>query len=260
MPRAPLSGGLMLFFRSALFNAVFYLNLIFWMLVALPTLVLPRAVFMGVARLWARSSLWWMKHTCGTYSQFIGFERLPQTACIVAAKHQSFWETFALFQMCKDPVFILKRELTWIPMFGWYLWKSDMIPINRAARAKALEQAMERAKIELAKGRQLIIFPEGTRRAAGAPPSYKQGVSHIYEALNLPVMPVGLNSGLYWPRREFLRRPGTITAQCGEMIPAGLPRLEMFARMEAQVEQISDKLLQQGLAELGPLAPDTTPR
>lgn len=249
------SGGLMLIFRSALFNAVFYLNLLFWMLVALPTLVLPRQIFMGVARLWARTSLWWMNLTCGTAAEFVGREKIPATPCIVAAKHQSFWETFALFQLCKDPVFILKRELTWIPVFGWYLWKSDMIPINRAARSKALEQAMERARFELAKGRQLIIFPEGTRRPAGAPPAYKHGVSYIYEALHVPVVPVGLNSGLFWPRREFLRRPGTITAQCGDVIPAGLPRLQMFEQMQTEIERMSDALYRRGLAELGPLAP-----
>lgn len=245
----------MLLIRSALFNTLFYLNLIFWMLVAFPTLILPRQVFMGVARLWARTSLWWMRITCNTRAEFIGAGKILDTPCIIAAKHQSFWETFALFQLCKDPVFILKRELMWIPMFGWYLWKSDMIPINRAARSKALEQAMERARIEMAKGRQLIIFPEGTRRPAGAPPAYKHGVSYIYEALNVPVVPVGLNSGLYWPRREFIRRPGTIVAECRNTIPAGLPRLEMFEQMQAAIEEASDRLLERGLAELGPLAP-----
>lgn len=245
----------MLLIRSALFNAIFYLNLIFWMLVALPTLILPRQVFMGVARLWARTSLWWMRVTCNTRSEFLGTEKIPDGPCIIAAKHQSFWETFALFQLCKDPVFILKRELMWIPMFGWYLWKSEMIPINRAARSKALEQAMARARIELAKGRQLLIFPEGTRRPAGAPPAYKYGVAHIYEALNVPVIPVGLNSGLYWPRREFIRRPGVIVAECMDAIPASLPREDMFQRMQVAIEDSSNRLLAKGLAELGPLAP-----
>ncbi|MGL4811847.1 MAG: lysophospholipid acyltransferase family protein [Beijerinckiaceae bacterium] len=241
--------------RSALFNAIFYINLIVWMIIALPSLVLPRQVFMAIARMWARSSMWWLRVICGTQSKIIGTDNILTTPCIVAAKHQSFWETFALFQVCSDPVFILKRELTWIPMFGWYLWKSAMIPINRAARSKALDQAMVRAREELAKGRQLIIFPEGTRRAAGAEPAYKFGVSYIYEALKVPVIPVGLNSGLFWPRRAFIRRPGTIVAECLPALPADLPRHVMFEQMQAAIEASSDRLLDQGLAELGPLAP-----
>ena len=213
----------MLLVRSTIFNVIFYLNLLFWMIVALPTIVLPRQIFMGVARIWARTSMAWMHLICGTKNEFRHREKVPVTPCIVASKHQSFWETFALFQLCKDPVFIYKRELNWIPMFGWYLWKSDSIPIDRTSRAKALEQAMVRARVELARGRQLIIFPEGTRRAPGAEPAYKHGVSFIYDALKVPVVPVGLNSGLFWPRREFIRRPGTIVAECMDVIPAGLP-------------------------------------
>jgi 1-acyl-sn-glycerol-3-phosphate acyltransferase len=176
---------------------------------------------------------------------------------IVAAKHQSFLETFALVTVFRDPVFILKRELTWIPFFGWCLMKMRMIPVDRGGKARALAQVTKRAKTELREnGRQLLIFPEGTRRAPGAPPAYKFGVAHIYGELGLPCVPVALNSGLYWPRRKFLRRPGTIRIEILPPIAPGLDKASFHALIQERIETASDRLLALGRAELAALGLD----
>jgi 1-acyl-sn-glycerol-3-phosphate acyltransferase len=168
----------------------------------------------------------------------------------VACKHQSLWETFALVPLFEDPTYILKRELTWIPLFGWYVWKADMVPINRRGGALALVEMNARAKKAVDDGRQILIFPEGTRRPAGAPPAYKFGVAHLYASLGVPCVPVALNSGLFWPRRQFTRRPGTIVVEILEPIAPGLPRDAFFHQMQDQIETASRRLSLEGLAEL----------
>lgn len=239
-----------LFLRSALFNVLFYANLILWMLAALPTLVLPRRILRDVAAAWARSSLWLLRVVAGTKVEWRGMEHLSPGGLIVAAKHQSMWETFALYPLFADCAFILKRELMWIPFFGWYLWKSDMIPVNRGARSAALADMNRDAREKLARGRQVLIFPEGTRRPVGAEPRYKWGAIQIYDEGERPMVPVALNSGLFWPRRKFLRKPGTIVVEFLEPIPPGLPREEAFERMRAVIETATDRLVAEGRAEL----------
>lgn len=243
----------MLVLRSLLFNVLFYANLSIWLVfIALPSLLLPKRALLAIAVAWAHSSLWLMKVVAGTDYEVTGRENIPATGgMIVAAKHQSFWETFVLVTIFRDPVFILKRELTWIPLFGWCLMKLRMIPVDRGGKARALAQVTRRAKTELRdKGRQLLIFPEGTRRPPGAPPAYKFGVAHIYGELGLPCVPVGLNSGLYWPRRKFLRRPGTIRLEILPPIAPGLDKAAFHAELQERIETSSDRLLAVGRAEL----------
>ena len=156
----------MVIVRSILFNILFYLNLVVLLLVALITLVLPRRAVLKMAELWGRVSVWLLRVVCGTRVEFRGLENLPKGALIVAAKHQSTWETFALLRLFDDFTFIVKRELMWIPIFGWCMWKGGMIPVDRGAGSQALTDMTARAKKEIRSGRQLIIFPEGTRRAA----------------------------------------------------------------------------------------------
>lgn len=161
----------MLVLRSLVFNVLFYANLVLWLLIGvLPALALPKRVLLAIAIAWSRSSLWLLRVVAGTRCEISGIEHIPQGGLMIAAKHQSFLETFALVTVFRNPVFILKRELTWIPVFGWALGKLRMIPVNRGARARALSHVTRRAKVELGQnGRQLLIFPEGTRRAPGAP-------------------------------------------------------------------------------------------
>ena len=242
----------MLILRSLLFNVAFYLNLLFWIVVLLPALALPRRIFMRGAKFWGLSSFWLMRVLAGTKVEISGRERIPEGGLLVASKHQSVWETFALLTLFEDPAFILKRELMWIPFFGWYTWKGGSIPVNRKGGAQALMRMMTRARREIAKGRQILIFPEGTRRPAGAPPAYKHGIGHLYQALGAPCLPIALNSGLYWPRRKFLRYPGTIRLEILDPIPTGLTREAFFKEMQNRIEAASDRLLDEGRRELGP--------
>jgi len=253
----------MLFVRSLLFNVVFYANLVLWLILLLPGLLVPRWIFMGGVKLWALSSLWLLRVLAGTRIEVRGRDKIPHGGALVAAKHQSLWETFALVTLFDDPAFILKRELMWIPFFGWYLWKAGCVPVNRKAGSSALVQMTARAKEEAQHGRQIIIFPEGTRRPPGAPAAYKYGVAHLYQNLGFPCVPVGLNSGLYWPRRRFIRRPGTIRVEILDPIAPGLGREEFFRLVQSRVEESSTRLLVEGRRELGlsdsPASAVTTP-
>ncbi len=233
----------MLILRSILFNIAFYINVLLWMLVALPTLVMPRKVFMGIARLWSLSSLWLVKVIAGMKFELRGAENIPKGGFIVVGKHQSAWETFVLFSLFDDPCFILKRELAWIPLFGLYVLKSDMVPIDRKSGVKAMTTMNARALAAINNGRQIIIFAEGTRRMPGAKPAYKQGFSHLYSAIGVPILPLALNSGVFWPRRSFLRRPGTVVVKIMPLVGVGLPRVEAQALVQQQIEAASDRLL-----------------
>jgi 1-acyl-sn-glycerol-3-phosphate acyltransferase len=241
----------MLTIRSLLFNIAFYVNLVLWLILLIPGVLLPRRVFLSWVKAWAHTSLWLLRVVAGTKVEIRGLEKIPAGGALVAAKHQSLWETFALLTIFDDPTFILKRELMWIPFFGWYLRKARCVPVNRKAGSQALVKMTARAKDEARHGRQIIIFPEGTRRPPGAAPAYKYGVAHLYQNLGFPCIPVALNSGLYWPRRQFIRRPGTIRVEILDPIPSGMPREEFFKRMQEGIEEVSNRLLAEGRAELG---------
>jgi 1-acyl-sn-glycerol-3-phosphate acyltransferase len=154
-----------------------------------------------------------------------------------------------LLQFFDEPLYILKRELTWLPFFGWYLLKAGMIGVNRSAGGRTLIDITKRAAEEIRRGRQLLIYPEGTRRAVGAPPAYRNGVSLMYNEAGVPCIPVALNSGLFWPRRTFLRYPGTIVIEFLDPIPPGLPRQEFAPRLQAVIEEASDRLAKAGREE-----------
>jgi len=228
--------------RSIAFNLLFYVNLLLHVIAAIPTFALPRSMFMALAKSWGRTSNALIA-VAGIRVELRGLEKIPPGALLVAAKHQSVWETFTLFA---DPAYVLKRELMWIPVFGWYAWKSDMIPVDRASRGGAVAGMIARARAEFARGRQIIIFPEGTRTAPGAPPDYRPGVVHLYAQAGVPCLPIALNSGLFWPRRKFLRYPGTIVLEVLDPIPPGLPREEFAARLEREIETATDRLMGEG--------------
>jgi len=238
--------------RSLLFNILFYLNLLAYMVAALPTLLLPRRCLMEMAKSWGRTNLWLLRMVCGTKVEFRGLGKIPRGPCIVAAKHQSTWETFALLTLFDDPTFIVKRELMWIPVFGWFCWKGDMIPVDRGARGQALAAMTARARVELARGRQIIIFPEGTRRPPGAEPRYKFGVAHLYAETGTLCVPIALNSGLFWRRRALRRFPGTVVAEVLDPIPPGLEKEQFLAHLQHAIEEATARLIAEGEHELGP--------
>ena len=234
----------MLVIRSLAFNVAFYVSLVVQMIVWTPFYFLaPRHIAWFVPRFWARSSLKLQEWIAGTESRIEGVENLPDGPFILAPKHQSFWDTIAFFPYLRDPVYILKRELTWIPFFGWYIAKMRMIPIHRGSRSKALKQALVVARERMADNRQLIIYPEGTRRAPGDEPAYKWGIVEIYAALGVPVVPVAHVAGLYWPRRRFLRFPGVLRAKFLPAIEPGLEKEAFMQRLIAETEAACDELL-----------------
>jgi 1-acyl-sn-glycerol-3-phosphate acyltransferase len=236
----------MLFVRSLLFNVAFYLNMALWVVALIPCVLLPRKGFIRVVQVWARSSIWLLRVLAGVRLEFRGLERVPMGGLLVASKHQSFLETFALVTAFEDFSFVLKRELMWIPFFGWYLIKARQVPIDRSAGSQALVAMNERARIEAAEGRQILIFPEGTRRAPGAPPAYKFGVAHLYVNLGVPCVPVAINTGLFWPRRKFLRYPGTAVIEFLDPIPPGESRETFFEELKERIETACDRLLREG--------------
>lgn len=234
----------MLQIRSLAFNLVFYVSLVVQMILWTPYYFLsPRHRAWFVPKFWARSSLWLQEKIAGTKSEITGMENLPEGSFILAPKHQSFWDAIAFFPYLRDPLYILKRELMWIPFFGWYIKKMNMIPVNRGKRSAALKAVVVATRKEMQNDRQLIIYPEGTRRAPGDEPAYKWGIAELYSALNLPVVPVAHVAGLYWPRRKFLRHPGTIKARFLEPIPAGLDKEEFMRRLIAETEAACDEFL-----------------
>jgi 1-acyl-sn-glycerol-3-phosphate acyltransferase len=232
--------------RSLIFNALFYVNITIRIIVALPTILLPYSFLHGVLRRYASSTLWFLRVVCGTKVEWRGREKLPAGPCIVACKHQSLWETFALFMLLPDPTYVLKRELMWLPLFGWLATKARMIPIDRGSHTKALASMTAAARREAARGRQIVIFPEGTRRPPGAKPRYLPGVALLYAELGLPCVPIALNSGLFWPRRSLRRHPGTVLVEVLDAIPPGLEKREFLMRLQNATEQATARLVAEG--------------
>lgn len=240
----------MIYLRSIAFNVLFYLSTAVWLMIGLPTFFMPYRAIIRVAQAWGRTNLVLLRAVAGIDYEIRGREKIPAGALIVASKHQSAWETFALLPLFDNPVYILKRELQWIPIFGWLTIKGRMVPVNRGARAQALAAMTERARTELADKRQLIIFPEGTRRPAGAEPKYKYGVAHLYAAEGVPCLPVALNSGLFWARRSILRRPGTVVVEILDPIPPGLHKEEFFERLQNAIEPATARLIAEAQARM----------
>ncbi|WP_448950389.1 lysophospholipid acyltransferase family protein [Labrys neptuniae] len=233
----------MLVLRSLLFNLAFYVNIVLWMIAALPTLLMPRGALLWIVRSWARVNIFLLRHLAGITCEIRGRENLPQGPVLVAAKHQSTWDIFAMFLVCEDPCYVLKRELMWLPVFGWLATKAQMIAVNRGARSKAMKQMKTDGEDKLAQGRQIVIFPEGTRRAPGAEPAYKYGVVYLYSEFDVPCVPVALNSGHFWPRRQFIRQPGNLVMEILPPIPPGEDKALFFERLVAEIETASDRLL-----------------
>jgi 1-acyl-sn-glycerol-3-phosphate acyltransferase len=229
--------------RSLAFNALFYLVLLAYLLAALPTLLMPRWGILRLAQHWARTNLVLLRIVCRIEVDWRGLDKIPRGAVLVAAKHQSTWETFALLTVLAEPTFILKRELLWIPFYGWFARHAGMIPVDRGGGKVVLVAMTARARAALLDGRQIVVFPEGTRRPAGAEPKYKFGVAHLYAEGVAPCVPIALNSGLFWPRRKFLRYPGTITVEVLDPIAPGLPMEEFFARLQHDIESATARLV-----------------
>jgi 1-acyl-sn-glycerol-3-phosphate acyltransferase len=235
--------------RSIIFNLLFYLTTALYVVLGSPLLFGPRSWAMAALANHARFELFLLRVIVGTRLEVRGLDKLPKGACLVAAKHQSAWETFGLIPLFRDPALLMKRELFFIPFHGWFSRKFEMIPVDRDKGPAALRRMLREAKKRIADGREIIIFPEGTRRPPGAPPDYKTGVILLYEALSVPCVPVALNSGLFWPRRSLRRLPGTIVVEFLDPIPPGLPKSEFLSRLKEAIETASNRLLAEASAK-----------
>jgi 1-acyl-sn-glycerol-3-phosphate acyltransferase len=237
------------FLRALAANTAFYLNTAIWLIVCIPVLLGPRSWAKRAIQRWALSTLWLLRIVAGIKWEIRGLENLPrdehgaQMGCIIAAKHQSTWETFALFPYLENPAYILKAELMRIPLFGAFCTRAGMIAVDRKKGARALREMTDEARDAVTAGSQLIIFPEGTRKAPGAEPDYKSGVTHLYKQLGVPMLPTALNSGLFWPRHQMKRYPGTLVVSILPAIPAGQDPRQAASLLQDTIERETDELV-----------------
>lgn len=229
--------------RSLLFNIAFFGWTAPLLILCLPLLILPAWASYGVGRVWTGLSLRLLRIFCSIDYRLEGLERLPGGPCIVASKHQSAWDVLIMPALRDHPIPVVKQELTWIPLFGWFLRRSGAVAVDRAGGAGALKRLVADAKRYVAAGHSLYIFPEGTRTAPGTRRPYHPGVAALYTQLGIPVVPVALNSGLFWRRRAFIKLPGTITLKVLEPIAPGLERHAFMTELEKRIEGETEKLV-----------------
>lgn len=234
--------------RSFLFNTMFFAGGLVLALVLLPCMVLPRRVSQWGLKMWGAVMMWFLKVIAGLSWEVKGLENLPDEPCIFACKHQSAWETGIFHQLVPDPAYILKKELLSIPFFGWYLGRGGAVAIDRKAGASALKLMIKGTQDRLARGQHVVIFPEGTRAAPGKAGTYHPGVAALYKGVDAPVVPVALNSGLFWQRRSFLKRPGKITMEILPAIAPGQDRKAFMAELKSTIEDASNRLADEARA------------
>ena len=233
----------MILLRSFAFQLVFWLWTAFLGLAALPLLLLPRRMVMAFGTFWSKGTLALLRLVAGLDFELRGIENLPAGAVIVAMKHQSAWDTFAAPVLFRDPAVVIKRELGWLPFYGWYALTAGSSAIDRAGRAGAVKLLIRAAEKAKAEGRPIVIFPEGTRSAVGERRPYLPGVAALYQFLGLPLVPVAVNSGLFWKRRSLIRRPGKVLVEILPAIPPGLDRHLVIEMLQSRIEDATAALV-----------------
>ena len=237
----------MIWLRSSIFNVLFYSWTAIVSLACGPVMIFPNCGpwILRIGQFWARSSLGLLRICCRLDHRVTGLENLPDGPYLVASQHQSAWETLALCLVMRDPAYVLKKELTRIPFFGWVLIRYGMVPVDRKGGASALKTMVRECRNRLEDGRTLLIFPEGTRVIPGSKQPMHPGVAALYSGLEVPVVPAALNSGLFWPKRGFLKRPGTIQLEILPAIEPGKSRKEFMAALQTALDQASQRLLKE---------------
>ncbi|MDH3240109.1 MAG: 1-acyl-sn-glycerol-3-phosphate acyltransferase [Alphaproteobacteria bacterium] len=226
----------MITLRAAVFNAAFYLSCLVIGIAVLPGLLLPRGFMQGVGKYWSRYSLWLLKVIVGTRWEIRGSERIPKGPAIFAIKHQSAWDTLFFPAYLGNPAMIAKKELRLIPFYGWYSWRAGTIWVDRKRGPAALRELVRGARAALDEGRVIAVFPQGTRTRSGQVAPYQPGIAALYAGTDAPVVPVALNSGLFWPRRGFVKRPGTIVVEFLDPIPPGLSRAAFMETLQHRID------------------------
>jgi 1-acyl-sn-glycerol-3-phosphate acyltransferase len=229
--------------RSLLFNIAFWLWTGVMVICELPLLLCSRQAMQAGARFWEQGVQRLLSAIVGLRYEVRGRERIPAEPAVLAIKHQSAWETLAIHLLLADPAIVLKQELTRIPLFGRYLLHAGMIRIDRRAGGRALRSLVEDARGALARGSEVVVFPEGTRAPPGGRNPYHPGIAALYLQLGCPVVPVALNSGLFWGRRSFIKRPGRIVIEFLAPIEPGLERRAFMAELERRIEARTAELL-----------------
>ncbi|MEQ8557958.1 MAG: lysophospholipid acyltransferase family protein [Henriciella sp.] len=238
--------------RSIIFVIWLYGGMAVIGITALPTMLLPRRFAIRAIGLFAQYLRVGLRLICGVRVELRGREHIPDGPLLIAGKHQAMLDVFIPFILFRDPAVIMKRELLWYPALGWYALKTKMIAIDRSGVSRTMKMLQKQGKARAEEGRQILIYPEGTRTKPGADPDYKAaGLTGLYGAVNVPVLPLATNSGLCWPARGLTRRPGLVIYEALPPIEAGLDRKAMFASLKAELETASDRLLDEGLAAQG---------
>jgi 1-acyl-sn-glycerol-3-phosphate acyltransferase len=232
--------------RSIAFNIWMYGWLALMGFAFLPLLLKGRPGALKAIRIWARTVLWGLEAICGARIEVRGLEHRPAGRALIGAKHQGMLDTVVPFVLLNDPCFVLKSELMKLPIYGWYALVAEMIPVERAGHSTALRALVREAKVRLDAARQIVIYPEGTRKPVGAATDYKPGVAALYRELELPCWPLATNSGLVWPPKGDRFRPGVAVFEFLPPIPAGLKRAEFMSELETRLETASDRLAAEG--------------
>ena len=232
----------MILIRSAIFNFILVLTILLMGLLAFPLLIGSRKRVCWLRDRWVKFILFSLKIVVGLDYRVEGLENLPKGRFMVASKHQSAWETLALHLIFPDPSIVLKKELLKLPILGRFIEKVGMVPIDRSGRASALKSMLIAARKWANIGRPIIIFPQGTRVTAGEKHDYHSGVFAVYRALKVPVVPVALNSGTFWSRKAFIKKPGIITVRVLSYIRPGMDRKEFMEKLEDVIETETELL------------------
>ena len=228
--------------RSILFVGLFYVWSVGVAVLCTPLLLAPPKGILAMFAFWSRGVMALLP-ICGIRVEVRGREHIPTGAALVAPKHQCMLDVFAQFSVLPASAFVMKQELVRIPWFGWYALRVGCIIVDRGAQAAALKKLVREAKERFAEGRQVVIFPEGTRTPPGEAGDYKPGIAAMYRELGVPVHPVATNSGVHWPAHGFVRKPGTIVFEYLEPIPPGLKRAEFMRILQERIETASERLL-----------------
>lgn len=244
---------MIVFLRSIIFNILFYTWTLFCGIIFLPTLILPRFFVLKITKIWIYGVVLICEYAAGLHIKIVGETRCLTSPAIFAIKHQSSWETLIIYYLLNDPAIVLKRELLWIPFFGWYLQKMQMISLSRSKKngLQDLKNLSIAADKVMTQNRPIVIFPEGTRSSPGQKTIYHSGVASLYLHLGIPVIPVAHNAGLFWPRRGFLKYAGSITLELLDPIQPGLTRQEFMNVLENKIETKTSELLKNTTVDSG---------
>ena len=233
----------MIVVRSLIYQVIFHIWTTIVAIFGLPALILPKPVVWWLSPFWSVMSFRVLRWITRLDYRLEGTEHIDERPIIYASKHQSAWDTMIFPHILENPIVVLKKELLSIPFYGWYLRKYGSISIDRSGGSKALRAMVQQAREAIDSGRPIVVFPEGTRTAPGEHGKYQSGVAALYRELGVPVVPIALNSGLFWRRRSYIRKPGTIVLRFLPPIPPGLDRRDFMKRLESDIETAQAELV-----------------